>query len=748
MDTPTEARPRDNDQTGLKPILLRLVGFLLSRFGTLALCFFFTLAMLYNYVLPLNSLSYTKGIKGQDCGQMVWNLWFANEAITHGHNPYQTSMVYYPLGANLVHHTLAAGFFPVTFIVKLVTRGDPLYPIYSYRIIVLLSFTLILYFSYLLLRELGLTVLASATAAVAYTFSDFYILHVLHINHLAGFFIPLTALLLARFYKRPDSLNLIGAALIAAWAIYFTELTVYIYVGVILIALMMCALAHERSALRSRLRAAGRRRLIISASVFALIASPFIINLFTDSVRKPPPVEASHYSANLAGFFVPGQEPDEAGFYGAPYMTPLYGHAFHSLDSRITVGMGGFEVFVGFPLLILGLLAAIGSKKRWVRMCVVASLIFFALSLGPTLKILGTDTNIPMPYALLMHVPPFDSGRTPVRIVCIALFFLMIVGAEGFALFERFLRRRAGYRWASLIMLLLFAWTVAEVYSPTERREPFKPADLSRIVNGPVLNLPPAQSDGYAAMLQTFHHQPIATGYLARNNEAQWAYFADLKQAFDKGGAPFCAYVSQLGFRNIVISPGAVIAPYSFSTVPLDLDHCAINVIDLRATDSLSSGPAEAKPNGAEQPQGYPVLPTATRIDFGTNQADPYLWYGWSRREVSSRWTDRGRAALVFSLPQPKGRTKLTLLIFGGPFVAPGKLDAQRVQVELNDQPIANWTISRAEPQGRAIEIPVTVLREKNVLVFRLPDAASPRTLGVSEDWRLLGFNVQWIEID
>src|SRR5436190_8389340 len=113
----------------------------------LILCVLFTIGMIYNWIFPLGALLYTRGIDGNDCGQMVWNVWHANEAITHADNPYVTNLVYYPVGANLAHHTLAAGFFPVTLVVKLLSGGDPMYPLYAYRLIALISFTLILYFS-------------------------------------------------------------------------------------------------------------------------------------------------------------------------------------------------------------------------------------------------------------------------------------------------------------------------------------------------------------------------------------------------------------------------------------------------------------------------------------------------------------------------------------------------------------------------------------------------------------------------
>ena len=712
--------------------------------GALLICALITFGMMYNYVFPLSSLLYTTGIKGQDCGQMIWNLWFANEAITSGHSPFTTNLIFHPLGANLGHHTLAAGFFPLTFLVKKLSGNDPLYPFYAFKVIILFSFTLILWLSYLTLREIGLTRWAAFIPAVGYAFSDFYMLHIVHINHLAGFFIPLTALFLTRAYKNPASLNLMFAALAASCSVYFTEFSIYMYMAAFFIVLATSLFKSARRELVVKIGEAGYQRVIASALIFVLIVTPFTINLFRDKIVNPPPDEPSHYSANLAGFFIPGQERDQAELYGAPLTTPLYGRVFAAIDSRITVGIGGFEIFVGFPLLLFSIVGLVSSRQRLVRLCAFTGLLFFVLSLGPTLKVFGTETGVPMPYALLMKIPPFDTGRTPVRFVVMGLFFLMIVAAFGLCRTESFLAARWGRRWAWLAMLLMLIWTTAEAYSPTQRRQPFvPPAGLSKVMPGSILNLPPVQWDGYAAMLQTFHHQPIATGYLARNNAAQWAQFAVFKTAFDKGGAPFCDYVKSNGFRNIIIAPDSVTMPYQFSMSPLELSQCSVNIVDLR-----DHGPfGLVQPDSSERPVEYPVYTSGTRLHFGTAEVDKYLWYGWSGREILSHWTDRGKATLIFFLNSGE-RHNVTLRVFGGPFLSPGKLDAQRVIVTLNDQQIANWTLTRAEPQAQSIDIPANALRDQNILTFILPDAASPKSLGLSEDARLLGFNVQWIEID
>src|SRR5687768_12381344 len=215
-------------------------------YGVLLFAGIIALVMMYHHIIPLNGILFTGGAEGHDWGQMVWNLWFVNEAITGGHNPLQTSLLYYPVGANLAHHTLAAGFFPVTFLTKLLSRGDPLYPVYAYHLITWLCFLLLLACSYLLLRELSFTRLASATAASAYAFTDYYQQHTVHLNLIAGFFFPLTALFLVRAYKKPSARNLIYAAVVAASAVYFTEYALYVYLGIFLFVFLMFCFREER----------------------------------------------------------------------------------------------------------------------------------------------------------------------------------------------------------------------------------------------------------------------------------------------------------------------------------------------------------------------------------------------------------------------------------------------------------------------------------------------------------------------
>jgi hypothetical protein len=718
--------------------LLKKDGGLARRAGWLSekpcaawlLCLIFTLGMLYHYIIPLNAVLFTEGIEGQDCGQMIWNLWVVNEAVSGGHNPYATGLVYYPAGAaNLVYHSLAAGFFPVTFLVKLLSGGDVMYPFYAYRIIILLSFSLILFFSYTTLRSAGFSRPASFIPAVAYAFSDFYMEHVIHLNHIAGFFIPLTAYALLRLYQKPKTSNALVAALVASCAVYFTEFSLYIYVGALFFALLLCSLKAERKIFFEKIQRLGFRSALFSLAIFLLVIAPYLFNLLTVNVLKPKAFEASLYSANLAGFFIPDQ-----------LQTPLYGSLFASLRSSVTAGMGEPGIFAGFPLLLCALLALLTDRRRMIRVAALASAFFFILSLGPTLKIFRTDTGIRMPYSLLAHLPPFNAGRTPVRFVVMGMFFLMIVAAGGVSWAENKLRERVGTRARALAMSLLLFWTIAEVYAPMARQRPFvPPKGLEKIVAGPVLNLPLARNDGYAAMLQVLHGQPIATGYLARYTAEQWQQVSDLERIFYRGGAQFCSSAKGMGFTNIIIAPHRI-SPGAPSVIPLDLSKCPINVVDLRKEDAGDT----ALKDETDQPQQFPRAEMGQRIDFRTAASDQYLWYGWSGREACCRWSNAGRASIVFSL-EKIGASRWEIRM--APFIVPGKLKEQRVEVQLNGGRLATLDLREAEPQTYSVELPVHLLRERNVVTLDLPDAESPAALKLSEDTRLLGINVQWMQV-
>jgi hypothetical protein len=141
-------------------------------------------------------------------------------------------------------------------------------------------------------------------------------------------------------------------------------------------------------------------------------------------------------------------------------------------------------------------------------------------------------------------------------------------------------------------------------------------------------------------------------------------------------------------------------------------------------------------------PQPRVLQAAAGRVDFGSPEAERYMWYGWSRREEGLRWSDGKEAALVFA-SSPGSDIMLRMKL--GALVAPGRHE-QRVNIDLNGQQLQTLLIKEDGAREYSLLLPKELLRGRNVLTFGLPDAASPKSLGQSDDTRLLGIAVYWME--
>jgi hypothetical protein len=312
--------------------------------------------------------------------------------------------------------------------------------------------------------------------------------------------------------------------------------------------------------------------LLLPALLFGLMAAPFAINWFASTAEPPDPSEHFRYSANLAGFFIPFQA-----------TTPLYGGLFGAWgrEWQLYPGVAGYEIFVGFPLLLFGLLAAVVVRERLLRVVLAVAVIFFGLSLGPALKLLTWETGLELPYALLAEVPPFNVGRSPVRFVVIGMFFWMILAAWGLHWVQQRLTVRYGSKIALAVMALVFIWTVAEVYSPLlQKHSSFAPPPQMEQIHGPTLELPLKFRDGWSLLRQIFHQQPLATGELSRNTAEQRAHFETLRiyyaEAVRTGS---CEQFVALGFRNVIIRADV---PPEVAQGLMNSPNCTLKIIDAR----------------------------------------------------------------------------------------------------------------------------------------------------------------------
>jgi hypothetical protein len=144
----------------------------------------------------------------------------------------------------------------------------------------------------------------------------------------------------------------------------------------------------------------------------------------------------------------------------------------------------------------------------------------------------------------------------------------------------------------------------------------------------------------------------------------------------------------------------------------------------------------------APLPANIPVA-RFDRIDFTTPQSAAYLWYGWSSAETALRWTEAKEAGLVFRANSIQD-VVLTAKLHA--FVISKQHPEQRLSIAFNGKPVARLSFDDELTHEISVVLPSNIMRQENLLELFLPDAVSPKSLGVGEDTRSLGIAVYWIQ--
>jgi hypothetical protein len=143
-------------------------------------------------------------------------------------------------------------------------------------------------------------------------------------------------------------------------------------------------------------------------------------------------------------------------------------------------------------------------------------------------------------------------------------------------------------------------------------------------------------------------------------------------------------------------------------------------------------------------PFPQPLAVLRGRIDFGSAEADRFVWYGWSWGEKDFRWSDGREAAVAFAVDERKDSR---LVIHLGAFVVKDRIAEQQVAILLNDSRLEDLVLSEEPATELTYLVDANLLRDKNTLVFKLPNAASPQSLGLSSDQRRLAIRIETIEL-
>jgi hypothetical protein len=609
------------------------------------------MALTLTYPLALHFTTHVPGDGGDDPA-LAWNLWWVKYALLDlGTNPFHCSYMFHPIGINLVFYTLTVLNALISIPLQ-VTFG--LIP--ASNIVLLSSFVLGGYGTFLLVRHLlsekyplsltlgrygNLSYYAPFMAGLVYAFSSSKLFYASlgQFNIASSQWIPFCVLFLLKIQKRPERLRY---PLLAALFLLFQTWAEMTYASFLLVFIVILAVYElVRSLRKTQLSGFGNlgragiiqaqrgspdprscsllflRNLILVGLLFAVGFTPILSMMIPDLLAEGDFFVqgsgfAEVFSADPVGFLVPTQL--------HPWLGSLVeGFAFPH-DK-------GQHLFLGYTVLALALGAIVGLRRdAAVRFWAVSAGIFLLLCLGPSLRVNGADTGLPLPFLLMQQLPFFKGNRYPSRYSVLLVLSLAVLVGHAMSQISQRLKSRSRPLLTSAVCYLLFAtlFTLEHLSIPLPLSDMRVP-EIYRAIAEPgdfaVLEVPLAWRNGFritgthhpafmfAQFYQTVHHKRILGGNTSRNPEFKFQYFTEApvinslialetgheidEAILEKDRALAPEVLRFLGVRYIVVhvlhqddppvTTGRVI-PYIEATMPVEKLHNKEDIMAYRVT--------------------------------------------------------------------------------------------------------------------------------------------------------------------
>ncbi|MFN7971561.1 MAG: hypothetical protein U0166_04310 [Acidobacteriota bacterium] len=439
---------------------------------------------------------------GGDAFTHAWNLWYVHRALWSRASGFAfTDLLFHPIGTPLHYHVLDQGAAILAEPLQLASVSLPA----IYSISWLLTFVLSgIGAAFFALRATGSRP-GALVAGFLFMLCPYRTAHAVgHLELIGTQWMPLAAgLLLGALPPRGTAVDpsrrRASQALLAGLACAMAFLASF-YFGVFLAFLLVLYVSW-----RAVEGPAGRRASLYAwlaiGAIPALPGALPVVRAAAAGERQYELETAASYPADVAGFMLP------------TYLNPLFGPLNRAVtgDRKVLSGLP-VEGTVGLGFTALAL--AFGGWRRVERLWKAALVLFVVLSLGTRLHVLGRDAGIPLPYALLLHVPILRGARAPSRFVIMVSLCLVPFVAAGVArLVER------GARVPLIVGALLAAGAAELAVAPFPMRSAAIPAPFLAMaadpIPGAVLTLPEIGSQE-AMYYQTAHQRPLAGGWIAR----------------------------------------------------------------------------------------------------------------------------------------------------------------------------------------------------------------------------------------
>jgi hypothetical protein len=378
-----------------------------------------------------------------DVAQQLWFLEYAPWAVLHGHNPFITTWINAPNGANLLGNT---GIFLPSMLASPITLLFG--PVAGFNFWTVLGFTLSAGSMYFAVSHWVRWRPAAYIAGLAYGFSPFMAGQgVSHLNLLIQPVPPLVLyvayeMLVGRRNERTRRLGILLGLLLAAQFFISTEILGAI--GMMGVFGTAAALLFDRDRVIARAKTIAATTATAFLTFIVICFVPLIL-LFEGTDHYVGPAQSVLGLDQLRSDLFSVINPTSLQLIDPFALKTPFGDATEA------------GLYLGLPLLVF--LAATCWKMRSSRMVRCLSVLAFAawvLDLGPRLTVAGQVTSIPLPFAVIAHLPLLDN-LVPSRLSLFVFLFAVPIMALGLDRLHSAVRGETGSASKAVVLVSVVA---------------------------------------------------------------------------------------------------------------------------------------------------------------------------------------------------------------------------------------------------------------------------------------------------
>ena len=482
---------------------------------------------------------------------------FLRQSLTTGHNPFFTTYLNAPHGVNLAWETTSPLLGLVAWPFDAIWGGN----LVGFNVVCALGFAATAWAAYYAVTKLMDSRIAGFVAGLLWGLSPFVIVHegLGQVN--LGILVtpPLFALLITRIFQDSDGRHwrrhAVAFAVLVVVQFYISTEILLLEGVVIAAAFVIAALLDVREARR---RAADVVKLLVLTGVISVVFVGFPIYVMFHYPYGPH-----------------GQVQPVSGFITDPTNVVL--PTFFELvglpqNSHLTSVYDGGDLaeataYIGIPLLLLSAWAAWrGRRDRFTQVAVLSAVVAFVISLGSHLAFNGTNTHIPLPWAIGLRIPILDD-ILPARFSLAVLLVVVFLVARLVADAVHSTRRATRALVTTGVLLSLASLVPSALITIAPSQPAFFSGDAARLPAGTTVLIAPLPSDfGMDAELWQANANDrvrILGGYihgLERNHPATLPVTAPVLFGIQKGGTDMPDAATEAQMRAELDASGATAA--------------------------------------------------------------------------------------------------------------------------------------------------------------------------------------------